>query len=112
MHVQSTDVCQHQDALQALSALAVCRALALHAHLISDCNGFRDHYNPKDDTSIPTGDFEPVKGTPYDFTEPKRIGEQVARLPDGVDHNFVLFGKVTSARAALYAAIGLAMQDD
>ena len=44
---------------------------------------------------MPTGEFIPVKGTPYDFTESRRIGEQVTRLPDGVDHNFVLFSKVT-----------------
>lgn len=57
-----------------------------------------DHYTPKDPTSIPTGESEPVKDTAYDFTHSRRIGEQVARLPDGVDHNYVLFNKGRHAK--------------
>ena len=33
-----------------------------------------DRYTPVDDTLIPTGEIEPVQGTPVDFTKPTRIG--------------------------------------
>ncbi len=33
-----------------------------------------DKYTPTDDTLIPTGKIEPVKGTPFDFTKPTAIG--------------------------------------
>ncbi|MBD3266586.1 galactose-1-epimerase, partial [bacterium] len=55
-----------------------------------------DRFTPVDDTLIPTGELRPVKGTPMDFTDPKRIGkdinaesEQIER-GGGFDHNFVL----------------------
>jgi aldose 1-epimerase len=53
-------------------------------------------YTPVNTTLIPTGQIAPVKGTPFDFNRPTRIG---ARLRDnhpqlviarGYDHNFVL----------------------
>lgn len=50
-------------------------------------------YTPVDDTLIPTGKIEPVKGTPLDFTQPKTIGERIGELkgtPGGYDHNFVV----------------------
>jgi aldose 1-epimerase len=53
-----------------------------------------DSYTPTDNTLIPTGKIETVKGTPLDFTTVHKIGE---RMPDllktpvkGYDHNFVL----------------------
>lgn len=55
-----------------------------------------DFYLPTDETAIPYGDPEPVKGTPMDFTEPHTIG---ARINDdfqqlyfgkGYDHNYIL----------------------
>jgi len=52
-----------------------------------------DKYTPVDDTLIPTGKVEPVKGTPLDFTEPTRIGKRIGQLkndPRGYDHNYVL----------------------
>ena len=53
-----------------------------------------DRYTPVDDTLIPTGEFAPVKGTPFDFTEFHAIGERVEQLGTGTgagyDHNFVL----------------------
>ncbi len=54
---------------------------------------FADKYTPVDDTLIPTGKIEPVKGTPLDFTTPHTIGERIAELkgdPVGYDHNYVL----------------------
>jgi aldose 1-epimerase len=55
-----------------------------------------DFYTPTDETSIPTGEILSVKGTPMDFTQPKRIGEDIDRdfeqlkFGAGYDHNFVL----------------------
>ena len=39
---------------------------------------------------IPTGEIVPVAGTPFDFTSPHTIGERIARVEGGYDHNFVL----------------------
>lgn len=49
-------------------------------------------YNPVDDTSIPTGEFKNVEGTPMDFLQPHKIGERIAQAPNGngYDHNYVL----------------------
>jgi aldose 1-epimerase len=54
-----------------------------------------EKYTPVDDTLIPTGKLDPVKGTPLDFTSPHKIGERIGELkgePGGYDHNFVLRG--------------------
>ena len=54
------------------------------------------HYTPVDETSIPTGEVRPVKGTPFDFTEPHAIGERIdedneqLKFGKGYDHNFVI----------------------
>lgn len=57
-----------------------------------------DKYTPADDTLIPTGEIKPVKDTPLDFTQPRRIGERIAQLKSypggGYDHNFVLSSAV------------------
>ena len=39
---------------------------------------------------IPTGEIIPVAGTPFDFTSPHAIGERIAKVEGGYDHNFVL----------------------
>ncbi len=55
-----------------------------------------DKYTPVDGTLIPTGELAPVKGTPFDFTTPHKIGERIEQTggkPVGYDHNFVLNGK-------------------
>src|SRR5690606_32514186 len=55
-----------------------------------------DHYTPVDETLIPTGEIATVKGTPFDFTRPKPIGEDIRSgheqvvIGRGFDHNFVL----------------------
>lgn len=52
-----------------------------------------DHYTPVDDTSIPTGEIKPVRGTVMDFLEPTPIGSRIDQLggnPGGYDHNYVL----------------------
>jgi len=55
-----------------------------------------DQYTPIDSTFIPLGKPEPVKGTPFDFTTSKTIGERIgvknAQLTNGkgYDHNYIL----------------------
>jgi aldose 1-epimerase len=49
-----------------------------------------NRYTPVDTTLIPTGQIAPVKGTPLDFTTPTPIGERIAQIEGGYDHNFVL----------------------
>ncbi|MBV6429753.1 MAG: Aldose 1-epimerase [Haliscomenobacter sp.] len=47
-------------------------------------------YTPVNDQLIPTGKIEPVSGGPMDFTVPKAIGEDLAQVKGGYDHNFIL----------------------
>ncbi|RZK17661.1 MAG: galactose mutarotase [Hymenobacter sp.] len=49
-----------------------------------------DRYTVVDDKQIPTGELKAVKGTPFDFTTPHAIGERIAQVPGGYDHNWVL----------------------
>lgn len=49
-------------------------------------------YTPVDDGLIPTGEIAPVAGTPFDFRRPKRIGDDLAKVPGGYDHNFAFRG--------------------
>ncbi|TFV77685.1 galactose mutarotase [Blastococcus sp. CT_GayMR19] len=55
-----------------------------------------DGYTPVDETLIPTGEIEPVEGTPFDFREPTAIGERIRDddqqllYGQGYDHNWVL----------------------
>jgi aldose 1-epimerase len=48
-----------------------------------------ERYTPVDKTLIPTGKIEPVKGTPMDFTKPKRVGDDIKNVDGGFDHNWV-----------------------
>ena len=59
-------------------------------------------YTPTDDTLIPTGEIASVKGTPYDFTREKPIGQDLSAFKTdkqtkitggGYDVNFVVDGK-------------------
>jgi aldose 1-epimerase len=49
-----------------------------------------DRYTPVDAGLIPTGELRPVAATPFDFTTPHTIGERIAQVEGGYDHNFVL----------------------
>jgi aldose 1-epimerase len=42
------------------------------------------------DELIPTGNLPAVAGTAMDFTSPHLIGERIAQVPGGYDHNYVL----------------------
>lgn len=54
------------------------------------------YFTPVAEGGIPTGEIRPVKGTPFDFRTPKRIGEEIdadceqLRLTGGYDHNWIL----------------------
>ena len=60
-----------------------------------DATIYADKYTPVDDTLIPTGKIEAVKGTPLDFTFAHPIGEHMKELggdPNGYDHNYIING--------------------
>jgi len=65
-----------------------------------------DSFTPVDATLIPTGQIEPVAGTPFDFRKPVAIGARID-APDpqlkaggGYDHNFALRGRMGELRLA------------
>jgi aldose 1-epimerase len=61
---------------------------------------FANEYTPGD-PMVPTGVIEPVKGTPFDFTTPKPIGQDLRATggtPVGYDHNFVVNGEPNALR--------------
>ncbi|MCR5789941.1 MAG: galactose mutarotase [Lachnospiraceae bacterium] len=70
------------------------------------------HYTPVVAGAIPTGELAPVKGTPFDFTKAKRIGDEIdadeeqLKLVDGYDHNFVVDGYDGSLREIAKASCG------
>ncbi len=49
-----------------------------------------DRYTEVNDKLIPTGKLPEVKGTPMDFNSPKRVGDDIANVSGGFDHNWVL----------------------
>jgi aldose 1-epimerase len=56
---------------------------------------FASRITPTDKTLIPTGKIEPVKDTPYDYTQPRTIGARIKEIkgePGGYDVNYVLDG--------------------
>ena len=63
-----------------------------------------DKYTPVNEVLIPTGQIADVKGGPMDFTSPKQIGKEIAQVPGGYDHNWVLNKKGTALEkvASLY----------
>ena len=54
---------------------------------------YADSYTEVDDKLIPNGVRPSVEGTPFDFRNPKRIGEDFGKTVDGYDHNFILCPK-------------------
>lgn len=55
-----------------------------------------DNFTPVGEGLIPTGELRPVDGSPFDFRQPKTIGQDIEadeeqlELGQGYDHNFVL----------------------
>jgi aldose 1-epimerase len=70
-----------------------------------------DRFTPVDKNLIPTGELRPVKGTPFDFTKPTRIGARIDDdyeqlvLGHGYDHNFVLNHKPNQNGEVLAARV-------
>jgi aldose 1-epimerase len=78
-----------------------------HGILDHELTLFADKYTPVDDGLIPTGGLAGVAGTPFDFTRPRRIGDEVRnasneqlRYGRGYDHNFVIRGADGGLRPA------------
>ncbi len=64
--------------------------------LMINANG----YTPVDTSLIPTGEIKSVRGTAFDFTQPKKIGKDIGMVKGGYDHNFVLNKKDDSLSLA------------
>jgi aldose 1-epimerase len=69
-----------------------------------------DYYTPVNKNLIPTGEMKKVEGTPFDFTSPKKIGENIndnnlqLEYAKGYDQNFVLNSKPKNANGLVLAA--------
>jgi aldose 1-epimerase len=65
-----------------------------------------DQFTPVSEKLIPTGVLASVEGTPFDFREPRTIGERINEqdgqlmIGNGYDHNYVLKNGGTLAMAA------------
>lgn len=77
------------------------------------------HFTPVSDKLIPTGQIQSVRGTPLDFTSPRRIGERIdqddqqLKFAGGYDHNFVLdkkAGELSRAATVYELASGRVME--
>ena len=66
-----------------------------------------DAFTPVDSTLIPTGQLQPVVGTPFDFRAPREIGSRILEQDQqlvhggGYDHNFVLNKVGTACQLAV-----------
>ncbi|MDR3252167.1 MAG: galactose mutarotase [Tannerella sp.] len=76
-----------------------------------------DYYLPTDETAIPYGPKEPVKGTPMDFKEVKTIGEHInddfeqLKFGHGYDHTYIL-DRSRSDGNIDYSAISISPKTD
>ncbi len=68
---------------------------------------FAESFTPVDATLIPTGERRNVAGTPFDFRQPRAIGQFIRdgrdeqlRIGRGYDHNFVISGQAGKLRPA------------
>lgn len=78
-----------------------------------------DYFTIADETSIPTGELVPVKGTPMDFTVMKPLGQDIDAeyqpliYGKGYDHNWVLnhpFGELELSAKAVDEVSGRCME--
>lgn len=73
---------------------------------------YADQFIPINEGLIPTGELGSVEGTPFDFREPKEIGQDIEAENDqltygrGYDHTFVLSGKQGKGMTHAATAIG------
>ena len=67
-------------------------------------------FTPVDANLIPTGELRDVRGTPFDFTKARVVGDAMAaddeqlRIGKGIDHNFVLDRSADDDRTLTFAA--------
>lgn len=54
---------------------------------------FASKITPVDSQLIPTGQISDIKGSAYDFLQPREIGSRINELPSGYDINYVLDGQ-------------------
>ena len=81
-----------------------------HNGNIGDCIAYinADAITPVGPDLIPYGNIMPVKGTPFDFTYPRLIGENIdsddeqIKFAGGYDHNFVINGSGLRRAASVY----------
>jgi aldose 1-epimerase len=73
---------------------------------------FADSYTPVDATLIPTGERRSVANAPFDFRQPRAIGERIRdgrdeqlRIGRGYDHNFVIAGEPSPQGFRLAASL-------
>ncbi len=66
-------------------------------------------YSEVNERLIPTEKHPSVFGTPFDFSEPHKIGDNIGELRGGYDHNFILspraYSKFEGKRLALGARV-------
>jgi len=60
-----------------------------------------ERYTVVDETLIPTGELLQVAGTPMDFNQAHTVGERIAQVEGGYDHNYVLSDDVTELRKVI-----------
>ena len=61
---------------------------------------FAQSYTPADPI-VPTGEVASLRGTPFDFTSPKRVGQDLTAAggdPVGYDHNWIIDGQPNAIR--------------
>lgn len=57
---------------------------------------YAKQYTPTDEEHLPTGEILPVEGTPFDFTQYRKLGDVIVSDPaspdyfPGYDHNYIL----------------------
>ncbi|KAJ9561995.1 hypothetical protein OSB04_007155 [Centaurea solstitialis] len=66
---------------------------------------FASHITPTDKDLIPTGKIVPVKGTPYDFCQPRTIKSKIDELPNAYDINYVLDGGEKGSKMKVAAIV-------
>ena len=67
--------------------LSAGKSATIHDHVLQI---HASEYTPVNEVLIPTGEILNVSGTPFDFNQPKRIGNDIDKVPGGYDHNWIL----------------------
>ncbi len=75
-----------------------------------------EFYTPNTPDCMPDGSVQPVKGTPFDFTTPKPVGQDIGadfpqiKMFGGYDHNFAIYGRGFRKAAEVSSENGLKME--